>query len=235
MWADADADTDLVAVFPPAASGCMRLRAVAERQPAGRTVVGVQLPGREDRLAEPPAETADIAAAAVASELAALPRRRLGLLGISLGGLLAYLVARQFERDGDPVDEICIAAARSPEFWLGYPAEPPQDEIDAMLGPGWRESPAGPYAAEVLHRDLRLAAGYDIGPAVLEHTPLRTVSGHRDVVVGEEQMRRWRARAARFRGQRVLDVTHRQFLDRDVLEPMIDDLFTAPRAQEVPC
>lgn len=235
VWTTVDEDTDVVAVFPSAGSGCMRLRALAERQPAGRAVIGVQLPAREDRLAEPPAETADAVAVAVAAELGALPRRRLGLLGISFGGLLGYLVARQFEHVDTPVDELCVAAARSPGFWLDYPVEPPEGEIDEMIGRGWQESPLGTYAAKVLRGDLRLAAGYDIGPEVLQSTPLRTVSGGRDVVVTEEQMREWPRHAAHFRGQRVLDVSHRQFLDQDVLDPMIDDLFTAPRAQEVPC
>ena len=227
-WSPADPDADLVVVFPPAGSGCMRLRALAERQPADRVVVGVQLPGREDRLAEP-MPALDDAVAAIAAELRALPRRRLGLIGISLGGLLAFAVARVLERGQSSADQVCIAAARAPQFWRSYQAEPSAAEFDAMLGSGWRESPVGAYAAEVLRRDLRLAAGYDVGQAVLERTPLRTVAGRRDVVATEEQMRTWQTRSARYRGQCVLDASHQQFLDKDVLDPMIDEMFARRR------
>lgn len=234
-WAPTDAHRDVVVVFPPAGSGCMRLRGLAVTRPAHRRVLGVQLPGREDRLSEPMPPFGAVVAG-IAEEIRALPRRRLGLLGISLGGLLAFCVALELERVGQEADEVCVTAARAPEFWRGYRAEPSPAELDAMLGPGWSQSPVASYAAEVLRRDLRLAAGYDIGAAVLERTALRSVSGRGDVVATEEQMRAWSLRSARYRGQGVVDAGHQRFLDPDVLEPMIDDFFVPVRIEkEEPC
>jgi surfactin synthase thioesterase subunit len=229
-WSSTGPDTDLIVVFPPAGGGCMRLRPLAGLQPADRAVCGVQLPGREDRLAEP-MPLFDEAVAAIAGELRELPRRRLGLLGISLGGLLAFAVAAALERAGAAADEVSVAAARSPEQWLTYQAERPADEIDAMLGPGWQNSPVGPYAAAVLQRDLGFAAGYDIGDVVLERTALRSVAGRRDVVATVDQMLGWRTRSTDFRGQRVLDVGHQGFVEKDVLEPMINELFAPARPE----
>jgi surfactin synthase thioesterase subunit len=234
-WTRADPATDLVVVFPPAGSGCMRLRSVAEGRPADRVVVGVQLPGREDRLAEPMPATLDHGVAAIAAELRVLPRRRLGLLGISLGGLLAFAVARMLEKSQAAADDVCVAAARSPQFWRSYQADPSDAEIDAMLGFAWRASPMGAYAADVLRRDLRLAADYDIGQAVLEHTPLRVVSGRHDVVAAERQMAAWQTCSAHYRGQSVLDADHQQFLDKEVLDSMIDDMFARVHVREEPC
>lgn len=204
----------------------MRLRALADRQPEGRALVGVQLPGRDDRVADPmPPELADVVGEVVA-ELARLPRRRLGLVGVSLGGLLAFETARVLERDAaQPADEVCAVAARAPEFWRDYPADPSHDEIDAMMGPGLRETVLGTYVTHILRSDLRLAAGYDSRGARLERTPLRSVAGRRDVVVTEAQMRPWSSRAMVCAGHTTVDVEHYRFLDDDVLPSIVDATF----------
>lgn len=233
-WSPTGADRDLIVVFPPAGSGCLRLGECGVPQSADRVVAGVQLPGREDRLAEP-MPAFDEAVTAIAEEVRTLPRRRLGLLGISLGGLLAFRVAVALERAGIPVSEAWVVAARAPEFWRDYQADPPAAEVDAMLGAGWNSSSAGTYAAEVLYRDLRMAAGYDIGKLALRHAALRSVSGRRDLVTTEAQMRNWQMRSAHYLGHLVLDADHQAFTGTDVLSFIVSEMLSSGLVSEGTC
>jgi len=219
------ADTDVALLLPAAGSGCLRLQAVAPLLPAGATAVGVQLPGREDRLPEPPAASIAEVVAAVAAELAGLPRRRLLLVGISLGGLLTFELARALEAAGAAAAGLLVLAARAPEFWRDFPSEdPPAAEVAALLPPAVRDSEFAGYAGEVLRADLRLTAGYEVRPTALAATPLWTGSGSRDDVVTTEQMRGWRARSADYRGHRVLPADHHDIAEPGVLADLVSTL-----------
>jgi surfactin synthase thioesterase subunit len=212
-------------MLPPAGSGCLRLQSVVPLLPAGTHAFGVQLPGREDRLPEPPAASLAEVVAAVAAELAGLPRRRLLLVGISLGGLLAYELGLALEAAGNAAAGLLVLAARAPEFWRNYPSENlPETEEAALLPPAVRDSAFAEYASAALRADLRLTAGYELGPTALATTPLWTASGSRDEVVTIEQMQGWRSRSVDFRSHQVLDADHHDITRPDVLADSISAL-----------
>jgi surfactin synthase thioesterase subunit len=194
-------------------------------------VLGVQLPGREDRVLEPPAADLADVVAEVTAELATVARRSLLLLGISLGGLIAFEVARQLEAAGTPPAALVVLAARAPEFWLDYPSEnPPAAEVNALLPPAVRDSEFAEYAGGVLRADLRLTAGYQVRPTRLARTPLWSVSGSRDDVVTAEQMRDWRQRSADFRGHRVIEADHHDITEPDLLAELVASVAGAARS-----
>ncbi|MFF8810752.1 thioesterase II family protein [Streptomyces pactum] len=212
-----------VVVFPPSGAGCLRLRSVMPALPPGTGLLGVQLPGREDRLPEPAATSLAEVVTAVAAELRAFaPPGPLAFLGISLGAVIGYEVAGDLA-DAAPA-ALVVAAARAPEYWSGYPAaDPPAAEVAALLPPEIRDSALAPYALASMRADLRLMAGYRPAAAPLDRTCLRTVSGARDDIATTEQMSGWRQRATDFRGHRVVDAGHHAFMDGDVLAGLVTE------------
>ncbi|WP_052707587.1 thioesterase II family protein [Streptomyces rubellomurinus] len=220
-----EAAATTVAVFPQAGAGCLRLRATAREMPPGTHLIGVQLPGREDRLEDRPAAGLAEVVDRVAAELRDGARRGpLVLLGVSLGALIAYEVARRLEAVGTAARALVVVAARSPEHWRTFPAaNPPEDELAALLHPAVRDTELARYAVDALRADLRLMAGYRDPAEPLTGTPLRSVSGLRDTVVTAEQMARWRERAADYRGHHVIDADHHAFMAPDTLLRALPD------------
>ncbi|MFF3062426.1 thioesterase II family protein [Streptomyces sp. NPDC057909] len=220
-----ESTTTTVVVFPQAGAGCLRLRATAAALAPGTHLLGVQLPGREDRLAEPAAHSLAEVVDRVSGELHEPARRRpLVLLGVSLGALIAYEVARRLESTGTPARSLVVAAARSPEHWRTFPsANPPQAELTALLHSSVREAGLARYAVVPLRSDLRLMAGYEVPSAPLTSTSLHSVSGRRDTVVTTEQMARWCERAADYQGHQVIDADHHEFMDPDAVLGMLSD------------
>ncbi|OSC71799.1 alpha/beta fold hydrolase [Streptomyces sp. WA6-1-16] len=229
--------TAAVVVFPQAGAGCLRLRATAAALPPGTHLLGVQLPGREDRLEDTAADSLAEVVDHVSGELREPARRRpLVLLGVSLGALIAYEVARQLESTGTAAHSLVVAAARSPEHWRTFPsADPPQAELTALLHPSVRETQLARYALLPLRADLRLMTGYRIPSAPLTSTSLRSVSGRRDSVVTAEQMARWRERATHYRGHQVIDADHHEFMDPGTVVDMLSDAVSGTAPSRAVC
>ncbi|MDG9718401.1 thioesterase II family protein [Streptomyces sp. DH24] len=225
-------ESPTVVVFPQAGAGCLRLHAVVPVLPPGLDLLGVQLPGREDRLADVPAndlsEAVDcIAAECLADARSPAPARRgpLHLLGVSLGAVIAYEVARKLESQGAAARSLVVAAARSPEHWRTYPAaDPPSAEVTALLHPSVRESAFARYAAATMRSDLRLMVGYEAPSTRLTRTSLRSVSGRHDSVATTAHMSGWRNRTTDYRGHQVIDADHHAFMSQDILVGMLTEI-----------
>ncbi|MEV6130517.1 thioesterase domain-containing protein [Streptomyces violaceusniger] len=222
-----------VVVFPPAGAGCLRLHSIASTSPADVDLVGIQLPGREDRLGEPLVNSLSEVVASVSGELRDTARRRpMAFLGISLGATIAYEVASTLEADAAAPGALVVVAARSPEHWELFPsADPPPAELTPLLPPISGDPEFARYVLTTLRADLRLMAGYRAPSAPLTSTWLRSVSGCRDSVVTAAQMSGWRDRSADFRGHRVIDADHHQLSERAVLMGLVSDI----AVEAVPC
>jgi surfactin synthase thioesterase subunit len=183
---------------PQAGAGCGGFRDWQDLLGGGVSVVGVQFPGREWRWSEPPPRTLDEVVAAVVTEVAGLPGRQvpITLFGHSLGGLVAYEVARRLARPpaalvvaACPPPDVCTAsglgAVPGDELLLGMlrarglaPEDLDGDSLELMLG--------------TLRRDAELAATYRVhGPTDLR-CPVEVWGGDLDDTVTAEQLDGWR-------------------------------------------
>ncbi|MGW1379672.1 thioesterase II family protein [Streptomyces sp. NPDC002446] len=174
-------------------------------------LVPVLLPGRESRRREARVTDKDALLADVLPHFAHRPAGPYVLYGHSLGGLVAYTVARALQEAGQTTPAlVAIGACAPPDAGseLVRAADRPDDEllrlIDGIGGlhkvaasavePGglWRRA-----VLPVLRDDLRLAR--DLRAAALRESagarlrmPLLTVTGSHDHVVGPDEAAGWR-------------------------------------------
>ncbi|WP_406150546.1 thioesterase II family protein [Streptomyces sp. NBC_01012] len=95
-----DARTTLVCL-PHAGGSASAFFSLSERLPAEIEIVAAQYPGRQDRLREPCLETVPDIARGASEELRALVAGRpFALFGHSMGGAVAFELARFLEREG---------------------------------------------------------------------------------------------------------------------------------------
>lgn len=110
--------------FPHAGGGASAFRTWQKALPASIEVMGVILPGREKRFQEAPVPSVEALVPALADAIARLSDRKIALFGHSLGGIIAFEVARRlFERHNIQPAHLIIAAAPAPEFF------PPADQF----------------------------------------------------------------------------------------------------------
>lgn len=227
-WTDDPATgRDAVVVFPPAGSGCLRWKPAATAWPPDAPeLVGVQLPGREDRIRDPAPRRLGDVVAAVAAEVVALPHRRVYFIGISLGALTAWETARLIaQTTATPVTGLVVAAARSPDHWRHFPsADPPREHLASLIDPSVRDAGLLDYTTAVLRADLLLTQGYTPSAEPLRRTAMVSVSGAADTIATTDQMHGWRVYADDFRGHHVFASDHHEFATAVVLGQLAERL-----------
>ena len=95
--------------LPPAGAGASCYRQWPAALGPEVEVRAVQLPGRENRLAEEPR----IDVAGLAAAVAEAADRPYALFGHSMGGRLAYEVIRELRRTGGPLPRVVYVARRA--------------------------------------------------------------------------------------------------------------------------
>lgn len=117
--------------FPYAGGGEAAYRTWQQNTPDTLAVLPIQLPGRGSRLAEPPFTRLRPLALALSEALASEPGGRFAFFGHSMGGLIAFELARQLRREGKPLPVHLFISAKS------CPAKaeelPPSEIPDAQL------------------------------------------------------------------------------------------------------
>ncbi len=134
--------------------------------------------------------------ARLAGTMAPLLDRPFALFGHSMGGLIAYELARSLEAAGMPVPtRLFVAAARSPrEPCPGPPAHalPSAAFWQAMDGPGSPSDPAVRAELEpVLRADLRLLECYRPGTPPALACPISVFGGREDTLLPLEDLALW--------------------------------------------
>lgn len=100
--------------FPCAGGGASAYRAWHAELPAGIELCPIQLPGREGRHREPPFESLDTLVLAVADAIEPWLDRSYALFGHSMGGLVAFELARELRRRGQPAPHHLFVAGVTP-------------------------------------------------------------------------------------------------------------------------
>jgi medium-chain acyl-[acyl-carrier-protein] hydrolase len=165
-------------------------------------VLGVQPPGREERLAEPPIDDLPTLAAAALDGLFPHLNDRFAFLGTSIGALLAYEIASQLrDRDGPQPVHLLSVGSRAPH--MPEPA-PIHDLPDENLLAEIRRYGATPEEvlgsrelAEVflplIRADCRAGETYLSPPRPALACPVTVMAGIDDHTLGREHLEGWRA------------------------------------------
>ncbi|ACZ85406.1 thioesterase II family protein [Streptosporangium roseum] len=168
----------------------------------GVEVVGVQLPGRENRIVEP-AEIDLTELAAAVADAAAADSRPYALYGHSLGARLGFEVIRSLRRTGAPLPvRLYAGAARAPHLsgsdTFDGLSRVPDDELvtRVVAGGGVPEAVAGePELLELLLPTLRADFAwlddYVYQPEPPLPVPIVAFAGTLDRAVSTEQMAAW--------------------------------------------
>ncbi|WP_427924026.1 M20/M25/M40 family metallo-hydrolase [Streptomyces sp. cg40] len=208
-----DAHTLVVCVPPTGAHGAS-FSSWVSRAPTGTALALVDPPGRGLRTDEAPVTDMSEYASAVAAELLRFDHR-LVLVGVSLGGVIAYEICRALLAADRDVARLCPVASRPPTAYTGeagpltsadaraYVARTGLTEPELLQDTAFEELLLPPVLA-----DLRLAGGYDGRAASPLPVPIRTVRAKDDTRVLESAARDWGRHTDAGWSEHVLDGGH---------------------------
>ncbi|MCF7548574.1 thioesterase II family protein [Pseudonocardia sp. WMMC193] len=156
-------------------------------------VLRAQLPGREDRVTEPPLSRVADAVDLLYPEVAALPP--VALYGHSMGAVIAYELARALTADGRPPVHLFVSGRRAPHLRGRHSGvhRLPDDEFAEALG----SAVIGPprflrYALTLTRADLTLSEEY-AGSAERLPCPVTAFHGAQDPLVALDEVEAWAA------------------------------------------
>ncbi|SDH69796.1 thioesterase domain-containing protein [Nonomuraea jiangxiensis] len=181
----------------PYAGGGASAYAGLLRELADLTVVPIQLPGRENRIAEPPAFTID----EIADEVAPATDEPYALYGHSMGARLAFEVVRELRRRGlRQPSRLYVGGAHAPDRRVPLAAAVDLPE-DAFIDQLVRRSGALPELKHmpelrelmmpVLRSDFVWIRNYAFAPEPPIDSPIVAFTGLEDGEVGAADMLGW--------------------------------------------
>ncbi|NIJ11886.1 medium-chain acyl-[acyl-carrier-protein] hydrolase [Saccharomonospora amisosensis] len=184
--------------LPHAGAGASSFTRWLSLFPASVAPVRVQLPGREDAVAEPPLRSAGDVVAALLPRLAPLTGTRLALYGHSMGAVVAFELARALYARGVVVDRLFVSGRRAPHLPArGAPIHRASDEelTSALTTAGADLTFAGPaflrYALRLVRADLALSDEYQCRDEAVLHCPITVFHGIDDPIVALEEAHAW--------------------------------------------
>lgn len=185
--------------LPPAGAGCGQFRPWQDALGPEVAVVGVQLPGREERFADPLAETVADAVRAIVAEIVAMVPAAAPLLvyGHSFGGLLGYEVTRGLGALGRWPAALVVGACRPPHLWIGAGRGLVEgdDELLRLLDAReleYVDEDTRELMLEVLRHDARLSLTYVDPEWAVVACALESWGGELDQTVTSSHVDGWR-------------------------------------------
>jgi surfactin synthase thioesterase subunit len=180
--------------LPQAGSGCGVFRSWQDALGDAVTVVGVQLPGRENRFAAPPPESFAHAVAEIVAALEDTAGRPTVLFGHSLGGLIGYEVARALPTS----PEALVVAASQPPHCNGKTEGIALDTDEGFartLAAKGLDEEMRELTLTVLRQDADMAATYEHLSGTLVPCDLHVWGGDADERVPAGDLAGWRGYA----------------------------------------
>jgi len=191
---------------PPAGAGCGQFRSWQAALGGGVSVIGVQLPGRENRWADPDPSSMTGAVDAVVAEVAELvpANHPIAVFGHSFGALLGYEIVRSLRTERDQrLRGLVVAACVPPGCWAGAGLGLIDNRseltrlLDARgLGAEDLDEETREVMLDVLSRDARLSLSFTGEDLAAVDCPLEAWGGKEDMIVSAEQLSGWRDYAA---------------------------------------
>lgn len=187
--------------LPPAGGAASRYRGWPALLPDEVEVVSVQLPGRENRLNEPPIGSMDQLVSGLAGGLAGdLTRGPFAVFGHSMGALIAFELIRRLRRDGVAPVHLFASGCRAPHLpsrssdWHTLPDEEFIGKIRALGGIPpelLAERPFLDTMLPALRSDCTLSETYVCRPEPALSCPVSAFGGLRDEEVYPEDVQAW--------------------------------------------
>lgn len=193
--------------FPYAGGGALLYRPWVESLPAEIEVCSIQLPGRENRLHEPPIDTLDPVLDLLLPAIRPyLDEKPFAFFGYSLGTLVSFELARRLQQQGDMLPlHLFVAARRAPQ--IPSREAPLRDLSDAEFMEELRRLKGTPEAVlqqselmqlllPLLRADFMINELYEYRDTPLLNCPISAFGGLRDEDITREDMDAWRAQTA---------------------------------------
>jgi medium-chain acyl-[acyl-carrier-protein] hydrolase len=116
--------------FPHAAAGATAYFAWAKQFSIESEIIGVQLPGRENRISEPPLRTLDAILSLLMKEIRPMLDRPFVFFGHSMGALVAFRLSHCLRRQGWPEPaHLFVSGRASPNLPIQALHELPTQEL----------------------------------------------------------------------------------------------------------
>jgi medium-chain acyl-[acyl-carrier-protein] hydrolase len=207
--------------------------------PDGIDLWPVRLPGRQDRLREPPFTSMGPLVQALSYELAPAFVSPFVLMGHSMGALVAFELARELRRRGQrsPV-ALLLASCAAPDLSMGAPLlhKLPDERFVAELRRlgGIPEAVARSdelleLVLPALRADIALCETYEYAAEPPLEVPISTFVGSRDLRVSRAEMAAWRHHTDSDFVSRVLPGDH--FFSRPAQSTLVNALAEDLRAR----
>ncbi len=197
-------DETFLICLPFAGSGASFFKRWRSRTPERLSVVPVQLPGREERLAESAYTVASLAAAESLDQITRHPGvmdGRVALFGHSMGAVLAFELAHLLEAGGKPLTGLFVSGSAGPLQTRENRASGLSDEeflaqVNRLAGyshpaldhPEMRELLLPMLRADVaMHEDYRPASSRPLS------CPVTVLRGLDDELVSAADARQWKS------------------------------------------
>lgn len=206
-WQQRPTGRPVLLCVPPAGAGCAQFRTWQEELGNSISVVGVQLPGRENRWLEPYPRSVEEVVDAVVGELSELlrPGHPMVVFGHSFGALLGYEITKALvHRDVTTPQALVVAACRPPEHWEGSGrrlADDGDEDLEKLLNargldPDDLDVDTRELLLHALRKDARLSASYDPRGRREVDCLLEAWGGEKDETVLPQHVADWSPYAA---------------------------------------
>jgi surfactin synthase thioesterase subunit len=195
-----DASANLVCI-PWAGGGAAAFRSWTRSLPANVQMLAVQPPGRGPRAAEPPLRSVFELARSLAAVLEPFRDTPLVLFGHSLGGLVAFELARELRRGGVVPALLAVAGVQAPHHhYLGPPTHGLPDRLLLEKLRRWGGTPVEladdqdlmDLVLPPLRADLEAYETYVHHPEPPLEIPITAFSAHDDRRADPEKIRAWK-------------------------------------------
>ncbi|MET9519173.1 alpha/beta fold hydrolase [Streptomyces sp. NPDC002994] len=186
--------------FPYGGGAASAFHGWAQELPESVELVAVQYPGRQDRFGDPaPAGIPELA-----EEIAAVIGPRFdvptGFFGHSMGGVVAYEVARRLQpRFPSPLARLFVSACRAPaarhRAGLTFEEDEMRRYIQALGGAGAKslvDDDVWELAYPVVRNDLGWTEKYQYVPGAPLSCPIVAIAGDQDPAVTPDDVRLWK-------------------------------------------
>ncbi len=189
--------------FPHAGGGGSAFNGWRRALPSGIELAAIQLPGRENRIQQPPITRIDALVSALTREVAPLTGLPFLFYGHSLGAIVAFDLARAMRRRGLAQPRaLVVSGRRAPQLPLSHAAHglAPDAEFATYLRsmgatpeaviarPHWRER-----LFPVIRADLNMSDLYEYCDEPPLDCPIDCFAGRDDPLVADAERRGWAA------------------------------------------